>query len=269
MTNKRSAFFLFLVLAGLFLLPSCVKYRHLKNFDEGPSFTPAQIAEQNPIRLQPDDLIAVSVQSVDPTVSAPYNFGGIPATGQTTTGGSIGNQESAAAGGGQTHLIDANGEINLVGLGKIRLAGLSTLQARDTLTARLRKYITDPIVNVRLLNFRFTVLGEVNNSGSYSVEKERLNILEALGMAGDLTIFGNRKNILIIREKEGVREYGYIDLHRRDVFTSPYFYLMQNDIVYVEPMRSKLAATPEEATKYLQYAFPVISVISLIISLVR
>jgi polysaccharide export outer membrane protein len=166
-------------------------------------------------------------------------------------------------------LVDAAGDIHFAGLGAIRVAGLTTMEARDTLTARLRRYIQDPVVNVRLLNFKFTVLGEVNRAGTQTTEKERLNILEALGMAGDLTIFGNRENILIIREKNGQREYGYVDLHQRDVFASPYFYLQPNDIVYVEPMRTKVAASPDEATKYLQYAFPVISIISLVISLLR
>ena len=239
------------------------------NFNEGPEFSAVaqQLALEHPIRIQPDDLLSISVQTVDPTASVPFNLGGLPLTGNSSANGSTAT--SAAAIATPSYLVDANGEINLPVLGRIKVAGWSTLQIRDSLTQRLRKYLNDPIVNVRMTNFKFTVLGEVGRSGSYTIPNERINILEALGMAGDLTTYGNREKILIIREKDGQRSFGYLDMHQRDLFQSPYFYLSQNDMVYVEPMQAKTGTTSDVATRYIQWIIPIFSVISIIVSLRR
>ena len=249
-------------------MTSCIHHRQLVNFDEGPAFEAVaqQAALENPIRLQPDDIISISVQGVDPVTSAPFNLGGMPIIGNSGVGN---NSLATAAVTSPTYLIDAQGEINLPFLGSIKVAGWTTLQARDSLTARLEYYLKKPIVNLRLVNFKFTVLGEVASAGSYTIPNERINILEALGMAGDLTNYGDREKVLVIREKDGKRNFGYINLHQRDLFQSPYFYLRQNDMVYVEPMKAKIGTTTDASTKFLQYAFPIISIISIIVSLTR
>ncbi len=251
----------------LFSLTACIQHQQLVNFNEGPEFSTVaqQLALENPIRIQAEDLLAISVQTVDPVASAPFNLGGIPLTGNSSANGSTASTALATP----SYLVDANGEINLPVLGKIKVAGWSTLQARDSLTQRLNKYLNNPIVNVRLINFKFTVLGEVGGAGSYAIPNERINILEALGMAGDLTNYGDREKILVIREKDGQRSFGYLNLHQRDLFQSPYFYLSQNDMVYVEPMKAKIGTTSDATTKYVQWITPIISIISIIISLSR
>jgi polysaccharide export outer membrane protein len=128
-------------------------------------------------------------------------------------------------------------------------------------------YLKNPIVNVKIANFRFSVLGEVNKAGTYTVGYERATILEALSMAGDLTKYGNRENILVIRHLDGKRQYGRVNLHRRDVFMSPYFYLQQGDIIYVEPLKAKVGDTADATTKYLQWALPIVSALGLLVTL--
>lgn len=258
-----------LVIGSILLLSSCIHHRELVNFNEGPSFSaiPETIANQSPLLLQTDDLLAISVQSADPRASAPFNFTVLPEINRAETG--MITPTTAANNMQPNYLIDIDGVINFPSLGKIHAAGLSTGQLRDTLTARIGKFVQNPIVNVRLTNFRFSVTGEVARAGTFSIANERINVLQALGMAGDLTNYGNRENILIIREQNGKREFGHLNLHQRDLFQSPYFYLMQNDLVYVEPLPAKIGATADGATKYLQWALPVVSVISILVSLTR
>jgi polysaccharide biosynthesis/export protein len=262
--------------AFLFLLgslSSCIQHRELQNFNEGPAFpTVENIGPLPSLLLQPDDILSISIQSEDPEASAPFNFSAYPAAADPGTSGAMATSSKIGAGpasGPATYLIDANGEVNFPVIGKIKAAGLSTLQLRDTLTQRISRFINRPIINVRLTNFRVTLLGEVQRSGTYSFPNERVNILEALGTAGDITNYGDREQVLVIREENGQREYHYLNLHQKDVFRSPCFYLQQNDVIYVRPLRAKVGSTTDETSKYLQWAFPVISLVSIIISLTK
>ncbi len=265
--HHHTRLFSILTIVSILLLSSCIHHRELVNFNEGPQFSTAAetIANQNPILLQPDDLLSISVQSVDPRASAPFNF--VTPEANKSESGAIEQRTNTT--GQPNFLIDATGTINFPMLGQVKAAGLSTQQLRDSLTLKISKYVQSPIVNVRLTNFRFTIMGEVSRAGTFSIANERINILQALGMAGDLTNYGNRENILIIRERDGKREFGHLNLHQRDLFQSPYFVLMQNDLIYVEPLPAKIGATADGATKYLQWALPVISIISIVVSLTR
>ncbi len=234
---------------------ACIQHQQLVNFDIGPSFDSLQTPVQPPaLRIQHDDLLAISLlsQTADPKVTAPF-------------------QAAAAQGGaGPTepqYLVDVNGEVNMPLAGKIPVAGLTTQQARDTISERLSRFLKNPIINVRLSNFRFSVLGEVNKAGTYNVAYERVTILEALGQAGDVGKYGNRDNILVIRQTDGQRRYGRINLHQRDVFASPFFYLEQGDIIYVEPLKAKVGDTADGTTKYLQWALPIVSALGLLVTL--
>jgi len=269
MTRHHTRLFTILTIGSLLLLSSCIHHRELVNFNEGPEFSAAAetIANQNPVLLQTDDLLSITVQSVDPRASAPFNF--IAPLDANKTETAVMTPTGASTPAQPNYLIDANGTINFPLIGQVRAAGLSTAQLRDSLSFQVSKYVQNPIINVRLTNFRFSVLGEVSRAGSFSIANERINILQALGMAGDLTNYGNRENVLIIRERDGKREFGRLNLHQRDLFKSPYFYLMQNDLIYVEPLPAKVGATADGATKYVQWAFPIISIISVIVSLTR
>ena len=244
----------------LFLLSqsACIQHQQLINFDTGPVFDSLVMPIQNyALRIQHDDLLAVTVQSqvADPTITAPF-------AGASTDGGGSGTTVTPQ------YLVDINGKINMPLVGHIPVAGLTTQESSDTIAKYLSRFIKGPIINVRIDNFRFSVLGEVNNAGTYTVPYERVTVLEALGMAGDIAKYGNRENILVIRQTDGVRRYGWINLHRRDVFQSRYFFLEQGDIIYVEPLKAKIGETADGTTKVLQWALPIVSVVSLIITLV-
>jgi polysaccharide export outer membrane protein len=270
----RHLFVCLLSLLLIALLPACIHHKTLVNFNEGPAFSasPETITLKNSLVLQSDDLLSITIQTLDPIASAPFN-GGIPAAGSGNTTGSANGQASTASANSAvspTYLIDQQGLINIPLLGKVQAAGLSTTQLRDTLSKKLAaQYLNDPIVNVRLLNFKFTVLGEVGHAGSFSITGERINILEALGMAGDVTIYGTREDVLVIREQGGMRSYGHVNLHQRDLFLSPYFYLQQNDLIYIAPTKSKIGASADQSTKVLQFVFPIITTISILINLFR
>ncbi|MGB2274057.1 MAG: polysaccharide biosynthesis/export family protein, partial [Flavicella sp.] len=148
----------------------------------------------------------------------------------------------------QTYLIAKDGSIEFPQLGKLYVAGLSRLEAIAMLKEKLIPYLVDPVVNIQLLNFKVTILGEVKKPGSYTVQNERITVLEALGLAGDLSIFGERHNVLLIRETEKGKEYKRIDLTSRDFFDSAYYYLQQNDVIYVEPNKPRINSSANSST---------------------
>lgn len=242
-------------------LGSCVKHRELINFNQGPAFPngPASMITAPPIVIQPDDLLSVQVfvSGLDPTQAvAPFNLGG-----------SSENRQNDNAGAG--YLVDPNGNINYPGLGTLHLQGLTIGGARDTIAARLKAYLKDPIVSIRFLNFKYTILGEVQSPNTYSVNSERLTILEAVGSAGDLTEYANRTNILVIREQNGQREFGRLNLQDRGIFMSPYFYLRPNDVIYVEPIPARVGTVSDKFNRVLPYISAGITVVNLIIIISR
>jgi polysaccharide export outer membrane protein len=141
------------------------------------------------------------------------------------------------------YLVDDEGNINFPGLGKVHLAGLTKNAAIDTLQKQITKYVVNTTVNIRFLNYRITVLGEVNRPGTYTVENERITILEALGLAGDLTIYGKRNNVLVYRKVEGEARFHRVDLTSSKLFESDYFYLQQNDMIYVQPNKARMGSS--------------------------
>ncbi|MDR0834549.1 MAG: polysaccharide biosynthesis/export family protein [Candidatus Symbiothrix sp.] len=171
--------------------------------------------------------IIVSAPVLDQELVAQFNL-------PTTSLLSAGSTTLSSTPNLQTYTVDSEGFINFPILGRISLAGKTKMEATQYLTTLISKYVTDPIVNLQFVSYQVTVLGEVNSPGPVSSGTGRLTILEALGAANDLTIFGNRKNVLIIRENNGIKEYGFVDLTKSAVFSSPYYYLQQNDVVVVE-----------------------------------
>ena len=141
------------------------------------------------------------------------------------------------------YLVDVNGFIEMPLIGRIKVAGLTTQIAKDTITHRLDNFLQNPSVRIYFENFRVTILGEVSKPGVYNVTNEKLSIPEAIGLAGDLSIFGNRKNIMLIREINGEKNFISIDITSRDLFNSPYYYLHSNDVIYVEPTSGKVSSS--------------------------
>lgn len=144
-------------------------------------------------------------------------------------------------------LVDTRGEIEVPKLGKIKAVGKTKAALALLLQKSLLAYLKDPVVIIRFMNYRVTVLGEVARPSTVAIQNERISILEALGMCGDLTIYGNRSNILLIHENNGVKELHRINLNNTSLFSSPYYYLQSNDVLYVEPNKAKAyssTATP-------------------------
>ena len=215
---------LFVLLLGACSVPKDVVY-----FQGVDALTPEQVSKMNQAytsKICPDDLLTITVTAWDPTVVTPFN----PPVGETTT---------VSSGQLRTYLVDQEGDINFPVLGKIHVAGLTKQQLSDKMQEMISPYVKDALVNVQIVNYKVTMMGEVSRPGAISVKNDRLSILDAIGQVGDLTINANRKNILVIRDNNGEKEFARLDITEPDIFTSPYYYLQQNDVVYVEPNNAK------------------------------
>jgi polysaccharide export outer membrane protein len=215
--------------ASLFLV-SCASKKdvlYLQNIDQINSNQGSLSYEP---KLQNDDLLSIIVAADQPELTVPFNLPQIQGNYQINQ-----NQD-----GIKTYLIDIDGNIVFPVIGKVKLAGLTRSQAVRMLEEKIKEYITNPSVNLRILNYKFSVIGEVNRPGTFKIESERVTLLEALSQAGDLTIYGNRSNILIIREVGGKKEYNRVDITKADFINSPFYYLVQNDVVVVEPNKTKV-----------------------------
>jgi polysaccharide export outer membrane protein len=199
-----------------------------------PDYTPETIIEGN-------DILSILVSSLNQEASLAFNSASIADVSSTTASGS--RNESAG------YLVSRDGFIKFPMLGDIKAAGLTKDQLQDTITRMLteKKLLLSPLVSVRMLNFKVTVLGEVGHPTVIPVPSEKISLLEALGLAGDLTINAKRDNILVIREEPGRKVIKRLDLNSSQLFTSPYYYLRANDIVYVEPNKNKVWATSNAA----------------------
>lgn len=189
--------------------------------------------------IRPDDIVSVNITSIssitekDP--ASIFKDGGSSAPvlasrpGMATAGGSMAAQTG--------YLVDKDGFIDFPVIGKIELAGQTMRQAKETIAARLKDYVKEPVVEVRIINYKITILGEVLAPGTILAPNHKMNVIEAIAAAGDIPITGKKENVLVIREVEGKRVFARLNLNSKEVFNSPYYYLMQNDIVYVEPSR--------------------------------
>ena len=199
-----------------------------------------------------DDLLTITVTAWDPTVVVPFN----PPTYAYAQQGETSVYTTQQL---QTYLVDRDGKINFPVLGRIQAAGLSKQELSTFLQDAISKYAKDAMVNIQIVNYKVSVLGDVARPGSISVRNDRITILDAIAQSGDLTINGNRKNILIYRDNNGTPEFGRVDLTDPALFASPYFYLKQNDVVYVEPNDAKKRNANYSSAQ--QYSLTIISTI--------
>lgn len=196
---------------------------------------PQNIASKSyEITFQPDDLLMIVVSAENQEVAAPFNLTtvNVRSTAQTNLAN---GQETQ-----QLYLVDVYGNIQFPVLGAVKVAGLTRTQLMQDLQNKIGKYIQNPIITIRLNNFKVSLQGEVNAPGTYTVDTERITLIEALSKARDLTIYGKRNNVLVIREVDGVKTFNRIDLTKADFVHSPFYYLAQNDVVYVEPNKVKV-----------------------------
>ncbi|NIJ54982.1 polysaccharide biosynthesis/export family protein [Dyadobacter arcticus] len=183
------------------------------------------------------DMLTIVVGSLNPEANAIFNS----ANEFSSTSVSYGLGSSARQPFG--YLVDSDGNIELPLVGKIHLNGLRTQVAADTIRGRLLLYLKEPSVNIKNINFKVSVLGEVARPAVYVIPDEKITLPEVLSLAGDLTIYGKRNNLLIIREEKGERQYARVDLTSRDVFESPFYNLHKNDVIYVEPIKARMNTT--------------------------
>lgn len=183
-------------------------------------------------RIQEDDLLSITVTSLNAESNMLFNAGVLMPTGGT-------GSPVVSTPINESYLVDKDGFINYPVIGKINLKGLTKLEAVNKMAGMLIEYVQNPIINIRIMNFKVTVLGEVQKPSSFIIPTEKVTILEALGLAGDMTPYGRRENVLVIRERDGVRTTTRLNLNDKNVLSSPYFYLQQNDVVYVEPYKTK------------------------------
>ena len=243
--NNRQVSFRLLCVCLLVVFSSCSK-RNLVYFSDLPENTDFKtpIKNYSAPKIQADDILNITVSSLNPESNVLFNNILLPTA-------SYANAQVIASNIDEGYLVDKNGSINFPVIGKINLAGLTKEEATEKMTGLIKEHVKNPIVNIRFLNFKVTVIGEVAKPASFTVATEKVNVLEALGLAGDMTEFGRRENVLIIREKDGVRSTARINLNNKDVLSSPYFYLQQNDVVYVEPNNKVKNATNAPGNRFL------------------
>ncbi|WP_438969187.1 polysaccharide biosynthesis/export family protein [Nonlabens sp.] len=236
------------ILLLLLLLSSCVSRKELVYFQDLEQVSKV-VEYKNQDILKVNDLLEIIVVSENMNAAKPFNYFAI----ETNSNGDDQNTFSRPQ-----YVVDSNGEINFPQLGKIKVAGLSQRELENFLEKQLLRYLKDVSVNIKLLNFKFTVLGEVSAPGTFNVPEGKITILQALGLAGDLNIKAKRDNILIIRNAEGSQDTFRIDLTKSDVFASDFYYLQQNDVIVVEPNSAQVRAAGDN-TFYTQLALSITS----------
>lgn len=234
MTMRYTPILLLAILSfGMF---SCRNTKNLVYFEHGTE-TEGSL-KMREIYLEVGDILSIEVTAADPDIAKPFNQAELVRQGNQS--GSYDNGVGASFG----YLIYSDGTVNLPIVGHVKLAGLSRTEAVQAVENALSEYIESPSISLRILNFKVTILGEVENPGTYTIPNERITILEALGISHDLKITGKRTNVLVIRTENGQRKEYRVDLSSKEIFNSEVYYLKQNDVVYVEPnSKSRYDAT--------------------------
>lgn len=248
------------------LLASCSAQKRVWYLQDVQPASPEQIVQNGEIRIKPLDRLIVVVNSKDPELAVPFNSSTAMSSlsGSTTSTNSI---ESL-----QTRTVDENGCILMPIIGTVKCEGLTRNELARLIADKIVEggYINDPSVNVQFSDMKFSVIGEVAHPGSFEIDRDRISILDALAMAGDMTVYGMRNEVIVAREADGKRTIEVLDLTSKDVFSSPAFYLQQNDVVYVKPNKYKAqsAEISQNRSFYLSLVSTAISVITLTVSII-
>ncbi len=256
---KSNNIFLPLVSLSILLCSSCATKNHLPYFTNLPTLNDTVVVnvESNyALKIVPDDELLITVTSLEPSASAMFN---LPMANVATRG----IQEVTGNVALQTYIVSSDGDIHFPQLGTLHVGGMTTKEVTEMLTERISKYVESPMVRVEIVNFNINVLGEVNKPGQFPIPKESLSILDAIALAGDLTEYGQRDNVLLIRREGDKTIYHRFNLNDAKSLNTPYFYLKQNDVVYVEPTKTK-----DSNAKYNTNNSFKLSVISTIVSAV-
>ena len=270
-----------ILVAFAWLIGSCTNTRHL-TYLQG-SFDTARLSQiefAEPI-IRKGDILSIIFYSDNPAATAIFNQQQIGTTGNpgaiqggsSSSGSTPGQGGSGQTGGGATGsgglLVDEKGNIEFQQIGVIHADSMTRSQLKDTLETRLKAYVENPYCTIRFVNYKFTMLGEINRPGVFSIPGEHLTLFEALGLGGDLTFFGRRDNVLVIRENGSKREFARLDLTKPEVMGSPYFYIKPNDVIYVEASKKKIAASDQTTIRNLTIVTSVISTLAILVALFR
>ncbi len=251
----------------LFIISSCKTANQLRYFKDLPDSSSIQLPPlaQEPRIIQKGDRLQISISGRNPEASAIFNnYGGSPTSGSTTSGGGTTSTSSELFG----YLVDEDGTINFPIIGFVDVVGQTTKQLRDTLTTLAVPYLKDPLVNVRFINFKFTVLGEVRSPGTFVLSQQRTTLLDALGAAGDLPRSAKRYDIQLYRDYNGIRKISKIDLRKTELLTNvDLFQIRHNDVIIVQPRNVPLFT--EESRIYIGFLSLLLGAVTVIISLTR
>ena len=275
MKNKKSI----AILMAAITLASCQSYKKVPYLQSYESLTDKsykeivinEVNQQDTLydaRIQPKDLLNITINTTDPQAAAPFNL-----TMQTYNNIAQSNASTTSQPALQQYLVDNAGEIDFPVIGRLQVGGLTKNAAENLIREQLRPYLKEiPIVTVRMSNYKISVLGEVNSPGTFTINNEKVNIFEALAMAGDMTVYGLRDNVRLIREDaDGHQHIITLNMNRADIIQSPYYYLQQNDILYVTPnkTKAKTADISASTTIWFSVVSTLVSLASLIITIAK
>lgn len=253
LTSKR-IYVGFLITLFFILISSCVSRRNMVYFQEIEKIAEnTREAYNNNLRIKPDDVLTIRVSAPEQEAAMPFNLTKHIGSEQSFRG----DVEL------ETYLVSDEGTIEFPVIGTIEVEGMTNISLAEKIKDLIDEYVKDAIVNVRILNFNISVLGEVRNPGLFSIENDHIDLAQAIAMAGDLTIYGKRNNILVMGEENGKKSYAYLDLTDANIVNSPFYNLRQNDVVYVEPKNSR-----RQSSGWTQVASTYFSLASVIASLV-
>lgn len=253
--------FLMMLLLSLFSCSSQQKIAYLQDVYGDTKQSPEELYDA---RIKPKDLLTITVNTFDKEASLPFNL--VYPTGSANVVNGTSNETAI-----QKYLVDNEGYIDFPVLGKIKVADLTKNEVESSIKEKLKPYLKEtPVVIVRMVNYKISVIGEVNRPNTYTITNEKVNVLEALALAGDLTIYGKRDNVKLMRESsDGKRVVITLDLTDKNLINSPYFYLQQNDVLYVEPNKTKMRNSRYSALtgQVLSGVSVLVSVVSLVVTL--
>lgn len=252
---------LFNLFICLLVFSSCgVRYKSVPYFQnlKDTGMVEEDIKNFTVLKIQKEDILAIKVSSLNAEASAIFNMG------NNSSVKANGSSESGSSNSTDGFMVDQNGRIQLPIVGSIQVDGLTTAEARAQIQSKLMSFLKEPVVSVRIANLKISVLGDVAKPGVYPMQNERMSVAEALGMAGDLNITALRNNVLLVREVKGKRQYIRLDLQKKELFNQPYYYLQNNDVLYVQPGNAKYANV-DSNYKNVSVVLSVVSLIALLI----
>lgn len=252
-------------IVSILIVVSCSTPKNVTYFQELENLDVISIENKDKIRYQPHDIVSIKISAPDPETVLPFNSNLNINTETENNGNTQANSAKVP-----TYLIDAEGIIEFPVIGNLKIAGLTNVETKNMIKDSLKSYVNNPIVSVKLENFKVMILGEVNNPGPYSINNEQATIIDAIGLAGDLGIRGKRKDITVLRKQNNKQIVYKIDLTSKDIFNSPVYYLAQDDIIYIEPNKYRIKDSKNnEWPRILTSTASILGIIISIIAITR